>query len=111
MLSSDPIVSEAVATLVAGFDPLRVLVFGSHARGTAGPDSDLDLLVLVPNEEVSRETAVSMRRALARLPVPKDVVVASPELVEARQGDLWHVLSRAWREGVEVYSRETDGPH
>ena len=38
---------EASAGLVEGFDPLRIVLFGSQARGEALPDSDLDLLVVV----------------------------------------------------------------
>ena len=41
-----PELPEAIARLVEGFDPLRIILFGSYARGDAQPDSDLDLLVV-----------------------------------------------------------------
>ncbi|MAE69956.1 MAG: hypothetical protein CME06_05755 [Gemmatimonadetes bacterium] len=34
--------------IVEQFDPDRIIIFGSHARGTAGPESDVDLLVVLP---------------------------------------------------------------
>ena len=34
--------------IVRRFDPDRIILFGSHARGQAGPDSDVDLLVIMP---------------------------------------------------------------
>lgn len=45
----DP-VGEIVRRLVAAYRPERVYLFGSHARGDAGPDSDLDFLVIVPDD-------------------------------------------------------------
>ena len=86
-------------------DPLRVLVFGSYARGEAEPGSDLDLLVVLPEVERRRDAAVALRRALADLPVPKDVVVTSAAEAERRRGSPWHVVGLALREGREVYAR------
>ena len=45
----DPILVEIVRRLVEAFHPERIYLFGSHARGEAGPDSDYDLLVVVPD--------------------------------------------------------------
>jgi predicted nucleotidyltransferase len=45
MIPEDTI-RQAVATLVAAANPQRIVLFGSHARGDAGPDSDLDFLVV-----------------------------------------------------------------
>ena len=44
---------EAIERLVKGFAPLRIIVFGSHARGEARPDSDLDVVPTDP-EEIAR---------------------------------------------------------
>ena len=46
----DPILAEIVRRLVETYRPERVYLFGSHARGDAGPDSDYDLMVVVPNQ-------------------------------------------------------------
>jgi len=43
----DPALAEAVRRLVAAYQPERVYLFGSVARGEAGPDSDYDLLLVV----------------------------------------------------------------
>src|SRR5665647_317128 len=58
---------EAIARLVKGFDPQRIIVFGSYARGEARPDSDLDLLVVVPHLGDKRETAVGMNLSLIHI--------------------------------------------
>jgi uncharacterized protein len=91
--------------IIAEFAPLRVIVFGSHARGEAGPDSDVDLLVVLPSVDDTREAAIRIRRALAHFPVSKDVIVTTPEEI-ARRGDLvGTVLRPALREGKVVYER------
>jgi len=46
----DSILSEIVRRLVAAYQPERIYLFGSKARGDAGPDSDYDLMVVVPDD-------------------------------------------------------------
>jgi len=44
---TDPVLAEIVKRLVADFQPERIYLFGSRARGDAGPDSDYDLLMVL----------------------------------------------------------------
>jgi predicted nucleotidyltransferase len=88
--------------IVQNFNPLRVILFGSHARGDAGPESDIDLLVVFPQVSNRRLASVAIRRTLADLPVCKDIVVTTPEEI-VRRGDLiGTVLRPALREGIVV---------
>jgi predicted nucleotidyltransferase len=104
MVSSD-VINEMVQVIVRDFHPLRVILFGSHARGDAGPDSDVDLLVVLPHVENKREAAIAMRQALAEAPAPKDIIVSTPEEI-ARWGDLVGTILRpALREGKVLYER------
>ena len=97
---------EAIALLVEGFDPLRIVVFGSHARGEAHPGSDLDLLVVVPHLGDKRETAVSMAKALRGLRAAIDVVPTDPDEIARRGETPGDVLRSALREGKTVYERD-----
>jgi uncharacterized protein len=91
--------------IVRDYDPVKIILFGSHARGEAGPESDIDLLVVLPEVASKRQTAVAIRRKLTDLPVPKDIVVTTPEEI-ARRGDLvGTVLRPALREGKVLYER------
>ena len=55
-----------VGRIVREFDPLRVVLFGSRARGDARPDSDADLLVVVREmiDGSRRKTVVAIGEAL-----------------------------------------------
>ncbi len=91
--------------IIRDFHPLRLVLFGSHARGDAHPESDVDLLVVLPQVTNKRQVTVAIRRALTDLPVCKDIVVTTPEEL-ARRGDLvGTVLRPALREGKVLYER------
>jgi predicted nucleotidyltransferase len=45
----DPVLAEIVRRLAEAFHPEQIYLFGSQARGDAGPDSDYDLMVIVPD--------------------------------------------------------------
>lgn len=104
MLSAD-LISSIIQQIVRDFRPLQIVLFGSHARGDAGPESDVDLLVVLPQVTDKRKTAIEIRRALVSFPVSKDILVTTPEEI-ARRGDLvGSVLRPALREGKVLYER------
>ena len=96
-------VPEVVRVLVERFRPARVVLFGSVARGDDGRDSDIDLLVVLPELQVRHhDAAVAMLRALRAVPVPVDIVVT--DLAELQQRVTTPGSVRvAWREGVPVH--------
>ena len=90
--------------IVRRFRPLRIVVFGSQARGDAKPDSDIDLLVVVPDGTDEQATARDIRAALRDLPISEDVIVVSESRVR-RFGDIaGSVLNDALRKGVTIYA-------
>ena len=96
---------EIVERIVERFDPLRVILFGSLARDELGYNSDIDLLVVLERVEDKHRATVELLRALKDLPVPKDVVVTTPEEID-RRGDLVGTFLRpALREGKLLYER------
>ncbi len=91
--------------IVRDFDPIRVILFGSHARGDADAYSDVDLLVVLDRVENKRRAAMSIRGALGDLTTPTDIVVTTPEEI-GRRGDLVGTILRpALREGKVLYER------
>ena len=65
------------------FRPERVILFGSHARGTAGSGSDVDLLVIMPFEGKSVAKSVEVRLKI-NPPFPVDLLVRTPQMVQKR---------------------------
>ena len=87
------------------FHPERIILFGSHARGDAGPDSDVDLLIVTPLSGSKREKQVEIRLALRDIRVPKDIVVTTPEEFNWRKEIPGTVERPAAREGKVLYVR------
>jgi predicted nucleotidyltransferase len=94
-----------VRRIVAQFQPDKVILVGSYARGTAGPDSDIDLLVVMPVVGSKLEKQVELRLAIHDIRGPKDVLVATPDELE-RQRDLpGTIVSPALHEGRVLYEK------
>ena len=97
------LLQEMVDVIVRVVDPEAIILFGSRARGDAGPDSDVDLLV-VESEPFSpqrsrRLEATRLYTALRNMPVSKDLLLYSREEFEKWKTSLNHVVGRAYRDG------------
>jgi predicted nucleotidyltransferase len=99
------LLAEITRRIRSASDPQQIVLFGSYARGEHGPDSDLDLLVIVDHAESTRAETTRIYQALADLTVPIDVVVVRRAYVE-RYGDLVGTVVRpALHEGKVLYAR------
>jgi uncharacterized protein len=98
-------IDEMVHRLVERFNPDQIILFGSHARGTARPDSDVDLLVVMPVTGSKREKQIELRCALHDIHIAKDIIVATPEEVERRRNIVGTLVRIALREGKVLYAR------
>jgi len=103
-MQPDPrVVDRMIQTVVASVQPLRIILFGSAARGEMGPDSDLDVLVVMPNGTHRRKTAQQLYRQIRGLGVPFDIVVATSEDLEVHRSNPGLIYQTILREGTEVY--------
>lgn len=103
--SVDKVVEDMTRRIVARFDPLQVILFGSRARGDAHEDSDVDLLVVFSHVENTRKMAVAILDELRGMGISKDIVVTTPDEIAAWGKLIGTVLEPALREGRVLYDR------
>ncbi len=98
--------------LVRQFDPEQIILFGSQARGTAGPDSDVDFMVVMPVKRSKKaDTEIKMGVALHDILVPMDIIVVTPDEVERRRDIPGTLIRPAFLEGKVLYDRRRSRPH
>ena len=98
-------INEMVRRIVKRFDPEKIILFGSHAKGTAGPGSDVDLLIIMPVTGSKREKQIEIGVALHDIRIPMDIIVTTPEEVERRKNLVGTIIRPALREGEIIYVR------
>ncbi len=99
-------IEEIVERIVNAAHPERVLLFGSTARGTTGPNSDLDFLVIKAGRYNTRKVAGMIYRQMRGIARSIDLVVVTPQQVEEYRNSPFSVVCPAMREGMVVYERE-----
>ena len=96
----DAALDEIVRRLVAAYQPERMYLFGSHARGDAGPDSDFDLLVIVPDDaEPRRRRSRLAYEVLRGTGVAADVIVWTRDYFDRRRAVPASLPAEIEREG------------
>jgi predicted nucleotidyltransferase len=94
-----------VERLVLAFHPHRIFVFGSQARGEAGPESDLDLLVVVPRAtEPAHRLAQAAYHTLPVHSLPIEILVMSKDEFESRSRAASSLPATVLREGATLYA-------
>ncbi|QQR81958.1 MAG: nucleotidyltransferase domain-containing protein [Deltaproteobacteria bacterium] len=89
--------------LAQQFHPQKIILFGSYARGTAGPHSDVDLLVIMAISGSKRQTTVEMYRLLGGIGLPKDIILVTPEEVKKYKNIPGTIIHEALNEGKVLY--------
>lgn len=108
MTSSTPSIEQRIPALAAhirrAIPGCEVRLFGSRARGGAGPESDIDLLITVPDDWMERhhrfQVLVDLWGAQAQADVSLDLLLYCRSECEERRHWLSHVIGPAYREGV-----------
>lgn len=102
-------IREMAETIVRKVRPEKILLFGSQARGTATPASDVDIVVVEKKPfgpgRSRRQEMTRLWKAVSRFDFPKDILVYSEKEFEYWSQSLNHVVGRAVREGRTLYER------
>ena len=109
LIITDELLKEMTNMIVNEVNPRKVVLFGSHARGTARPDSDLDFLVVEDgpfNAQHSRRAEMArLWKLLGDYFIAKDFLIYSPEEIAKWEGVETHVVHHAMKEGKVLYER------
>ena len=101
----EPLLDHVTKTIVNRFHPKRIMVFGSHARGDAGPDSDLDLFLEMDTPCRPPDRAIEVSEVFGLRSWPMDIVVYTPEEVRRLRHVNGTLLSVIEKEGKVLYER------
>ena len=98
-------IDELVSRIVERFRPEKIILFGSYARGTAGEDSDADILVVMPVKGSKRKKATEIDITLVGLDLPVDVIVVTPEELDRNKNIIGTIIYPALKEGKVLYEK------
>jgi hypothetical protein len=106
-ITIDPHISEIAAGIAAAIPEAQVRLFGSRAKGTARPDSDVDLLITVPDHWLADRDRISVLGHLWRQysthRLPLDLLLYSESEVSQRQQYRSAVTTQAYQEGILLH--------
>jgi predicted nucleotidyltransferase len=97
----------ALQRLIAAADPVKIVAFGSRARGAQHEDSDLDLAVILPADNVLQDT--SLWAALSGLNMSVDMIVTNENLHDRLRRSINSVHYDIDHEGVVLYEKGAHG--
>jgi len=95
-------VEKLVSEIASAFGPEKIILFGSHARADARPDSDVDLLVVMRTRQSTLRTAIQIRQAV-RHDFPIDIIVRTPSQIRDRLRWRDSFITEIMKTGKVVY--------
>lgn len=99
------ILDELTHRIVSRFQPQRIILFGSYAGGKPGPNSDLDILVVMEVQGSTRQKANEIDLLMADRIIPMDFIVLTPEQYEQQRNIIGTMVRQVDREGKVIYER------
>jgi predicted nucleotidyltransferase len=101
----EKILQEIIRRVVEVASPEKIILFGSAARGDMGPNSDVDLLVIVDNHLHRRRTAQAIYRRLIGVGFAADIVIVTCADVDKYRDVPGFIIHSAMEEGKLAYAR------
>lgn len=94
---------ELVRRICEVVEPLQIILFGSAVRGEMGLDSDLDVLIIVPDGADRNAVWEKVYLNMFGLGIAKDIIVATLSEVERHRNNPFMIYHNAVKEGRELY--------
>jgi uncharacterized protein len=106
MIGQDKI-SEIINKIAYGYNPEKIILFGSYAYGTPNEDSDLDLFVIKDTDLPRPQRVVQVRKLIYGAMVPIDLLVFTSQEFEASKNDMYSFVFEVYNSGKILYERTT----
>ena len=97
-------IDRLVKHIVNEVHPLRIILFGSAAKGKFEENSDIDLLVVMPEGVHRRRIAQMLYRKIRSLGIPFDIIVSTPSDLEKHKNNIGLIYRSVLQEGKELYA-------
>jgi predicted nucleotidyltransferase len=101
----EALIREIVRKIVAAFNPRRIILFGSRARGDQRKDSDIDLFIEMETNLHPIKRRTQIRELFERQWWGMDLIVKTPEEVLHERNSLISLVPDVEREGEVLYER------
>jgi predicted nucleotidyltransferase len=98
-------ISEIVDKIVSGFNPDKIILFGSYATGNPNENSDLDLFVIKDTDLPRPQRTVQIRKMLYGSMIPIDLIVYTPKEIEESKGNQFGFVHEVLISGKTLYER------
>ena len=100
------VIQAILEKLVVEYAPQRVILFGSYAYGTPGPDSDIDLLIIKETPERFIDRWVTVHRILTGIhrSLPLETIVLTPKEVARRLAVGDQFIREIFEKGQVLYA-------
>lgn len=100
------VILEMASKLSRAFNPDKIILFGSYARGEATEHSDIDFLVIMPTDLPRPKRSVPMYRLLRNYLLSVDIIVRTQEEADEYANLPFSFVQTVLREGVTLYDRK-----
>ena len=104
MTGIDGQIRKLVQQIIETVHPLEIILFGSAARGEMTPNSDIDVLVVMPNGTHRRNTAQDLYEAIEGISIPFDIIVATPSDLVRHKDNPRLIYRTILKEGRQLYA-------
>ena len=100
------LIQQITSRIVERFNPWRIILFGSHARGESTPNSDIDLFIEMDTDKTPPERSIEISRLFGLRDWAMDIIVYTPKEVENLQDIHGTLISTIESEGQILYDRK-----